>query len=594
MKNTLVIAQRELTERRFVIVSATAFALLALLVPFMPGVQAGERRGALVVASFILAVNFTAGLAAILGASILGRELSDGRLSFYFSKPLSSHAVWFGKLIAAALLIVVCFAIIAIPGLLAGGASRIVQIWTNPPREAPEAIVVFLAFCAALFLISHVIGTFVRSRSAWFAFDFIAAAICGTAIWLLLRPLLAGFALELIKTLGLILAIYAGVAIIGAGAWQVARGRTDRRRSHMELSRFLWIALGCGLLAMSVVVMWIVNVPLTGVRPEHVQQSSNGSWAVIAGKARNRGDYHAGFLYNVSDGRTVRIGAPWDVSFSADGKTASWVVPSTGASDVYIAKLDAKEPRPIATGLSLNNEQSVLSPDGSRLASVSSGGILTVYNLATNAALGSVRIKEGGWWHPAFVTSDRIRVYAGQRQMLKIYEFDVTTKTLDMTGEMPVGARFTPDYLRALLYWNRPALEVRDARTGTVLTSIPGHFVTATFLSDGRIATVEDSVVRVFTSTGAPIREIPLQQKADRFFVTEAGPGLVAVAVRNPAENLDSTAIVDVNRGVVTHVEPGLHPVNRTTSSTLLCVSREGLVVWNPATGEKRVVASKP
>ena len=123
MKNTMVIAQRELTERRFVIISATAFALLALLVPFMPGVQSGERRGALVVTSFILAVNFTAGLAAILGASILGRELSDGRLSFYFSKPMSSNAIWFGKLIAAALLILVCFAIIALPGLLAGMKS---------------------------------------------------------------------------------------------------------------------------------------------------------------------------------------------------------------------------------------------------------------------------------------------------------------------------------------------------------------------------------------------------------------------------------------------------------------------------------------
>ena len=166
MKNTMVIAQRELTERRFVIISATAFALLALLVPFMPGVQSGERRGALVVTSFILAVNFTAGLAAILGASILGRELSDGRLSFYFSKPMSSNAIWFGKLIAAALLILVCFAIIALPGLLAGGADRIVQTWTNPPREPAGAIAAFLACAAALFLVSHVIGTFVRSRSA--------------------------------------------------------------------------------------------------------------------------------------------------------------------------------------------------------------------------------------------------------------------------------------------------------------------------------------------------------------------------------------------------------------------------------------------
>ena len=106
MNVAMVIARRELTEKRFVFVAAAAFLVLTLIVPFMPGIQTGERASALAVASLGLAINFTVGLGAILGATIVGRELSDGRLSFYFSKPIPATSIWWGKLIAAATLVV--------------------------------------------------------------------------------------------------------------------------------------------------------------------------------------------------------------------------------------------------------------------------------------------------------------------------------------------------------------------------------------------------------------------------------------------------------------------------------------------------------
>ena len=52
MKSTLVIARRELTEKRFVVLTAIAFAMLALIVPFVPGVHSGERRTAIAMAFF--------------------------------------------------------------------------------------------------------------------------------------------------------------------------------------------------------------------------------------------------------------------------------------------------------------------------------------------------------------------------------------------------------------------------------------------------------------------------------------------------------------------------------------------------------------
>jgi hypothetical protein len=105
MNATVVIARRELAEKQFVLLAAIAFALLACLVPFVPGVHAGQKREAIVVVSTVLAVGFTLGLSTILGATIIGRDLSEGRLSFYFSRPIPAAAIWFGKLIAALVLI---------------------------------------------------------------------------------------------------------------------------------------------------------------------------------------------------------------------------------------------------------------------------------------------------------------------------------------------------------------------------------------------------------------------------------------------------------------------------------------------------------
>jgi ABC-type transport system involved in multi-copper enzyme maturation permease subunit len=236
MKSTLVIARRELVEKRFVFVAAIAFAILSIIIPLVPGVHAGQRSGALVVSSMLLSIGFAIGLAAILGGSIIGRELSDGRLSFYFAKPVPAPAIWFGKLIAATVLVVVCFGIIVAPAVTVG-VHNVLRAMETDSRDALTMIRVVLTAAAVFFLITHVIGTFVRSRSPWIAFDFIAAAICGWALWMMARPLLDGAAIELIKLLGKILSLYLGMVIVAAGAWQLSRGRTDRRRKpHRTLT----------------------------------------------------------------------------------------------------------------------------------------------------------------------------------------------------------------------------------------------------------------------------------------------------------------------------------------------------------------------
>src|SRR5204862_7200798 len=139
-----------------------------------------------------------------------------------------------------------------------------------------------------------------------------------------------GFALELLRRIGEVLGVFVALAILAAGAWQIARGRTDRRRSHKELSRFLWGTLGGGLLILAAYVAWVVSATPRDVPvPDFVDQSVS-SWTFIGGRVKNRMDYHAMFLYNIDSGRFLRIPKMqswWPAVFSNDGKVAVWVVP---------------------------------------------------------------------------------------------------------------------------------------------------------------------------------------------------------------------------------------------------------------------------
>lgn len=596
MKNALVIARRELTEKRFVLLTAVAIACLALIVPFVPGVHSGERRNAVAVASLIFSTGFTVGLAAILGASIIGRELSDGRLSFYFSKPITASSIWFGKLIAATLLIVVSFAIIIAPAFFAG-ITGVIRTWTSLGESLPT-IRIILAVALALFLLSHVIGTFVRSRSAWLVFDFIAASVCAAAIWMIVRALLSGYAIELTRQLWWILAIFAVLAIIAGGLWQVARGRTDRKRSHLELSRFLWMALGGALLVISAFTVWVTSVDFPDLIAQSIDQSRTGAWAFISGTGNHRRDYRATFLYNLRDGRAHRVPAAlsqWSsTEFSGDEKTAAFAsmvsLTSRAATELYAVKLDAPAPEIVATGIPYTGNF-VLSDDGSRLAIPKFGDLITVYDLASRTSVGSVRVPNARWLNPQFVTNDLLRIDDFGNSALRVFEFDVARKTLRQTGEAPVSRwRVNPDRTRAMSYWKQPDVTIYDAKTGRLLTSVPIKAVTAKFLMDGRIAAIDDrNVLHLFTPDGAPIRSIALP--AEPFSqIFDVGNGLVVVLVKKDQTDLT----IDVDRGAIVRTETGLQPAYNGRGPLLFCTNKaHDLIVWNPATGEKRVILKR-
>src|SRR5512145_2096094 len=99
MTHALIIARHELRERSFVFALAGVLALIPFAMSLMPFGRRFGRELMLAGTAGIISVCFTVGLALILGASLVGRELSEKRMSFYFARPVSAASIWFGKLI---------------------------------------------------------------------------------------------------------------------------------------------------------------------------------------------------------------------------------------------------------------------------------------------------------------------------------------------------------------------------------------------------------------------------------------------------------------------------------------------------------------
>ena len=121
MKNALVIAAREFEEKRFVAYAAVAIAFVPFIFAAIPRLSAKSPADTIAMGALVFGTTFAIAVGVITGASFIGRDLSDGRMSFYFSRPVSALSIWFGKLTAAILMIVGTFGVILLPARLAAG-----------------------------------------------------------------------------------------------------------------------------------------------------------------------------------------------------------------------------------------------------------------------------------------------------------------------------------------------------------------------------------------------------------------------------------------------------------------------------------------
>lgn len=566
MKGLAAVLGREVFERRLLAAVALGLGLVPLAAVWLPGLAAENHDDVRNGLAVVLALGLGAVLAILLGGSILSRDLGEGRLGFYFSRPLRGWAIWAGKLGAVLVLSLGSALLVALPaallnGRLPGAESMIGGMgpgvtWT---------LVGMLAF--SLILLSHAFSVMLRARTAWLALDLSGAAVFALLVWEAFHRL--GFygaylwrqpVIGILSSLGL-------VGLLAAGARQVTAGRTDSRRAHRALSLTLWGVLLAAALGAQGFTHWVLAGTPRDLRIDEAVPST-GSWIVVDGGDPRR-HLASTFLVDRKSGRFFRLLAPWrqSATFSEDGRWVIWPELAEGlqtGGPVQLSRLDLR--RPDATPFRSNvwyrqpPEVWALSPDGSQVAAIL-GNRIVIDEIATGN-----RLAESPLPHfeemPVFrfVGPGRIQIRGIERQTFlsaspsevwRVWAMDVTRGHPWSTGGfetlLPGPVVWSGGGSRALhLDRRKRTAELLDGWTGQPLAQVPwegGAPGSLGFLSGGRIAMVtpgeQGNEIRVFSPD--------LSRELRRCLV--GGRGRLAVAAEPAPDLLTLQAPSDFWRG---------------------------------------------
>lgn len=629
MSSTLAIFRRELVARRDLLLVAAAAAVIAFLMPLLPGLGAYDPADVRDVSSSALALALGWGLAIGLGTAIFGSDLSAGRLGFFFARPVKGLAVWVGRSAAALALVLATELLIVLPALLGGGSAGsnlgVADGW-------PLAIA-FLGVPVLLFLAAHAASVMVRARTAWLFLDLVGIVAAGVVGWMTLRPFPAmGAATALWVVSGALVAAFLLALATAGGAGTVA-GRCDLRRTHGILSITLWGVLALTLGAAAAYGGWLRSfVPGDVDRVDVLSVSPTGEWVEVFGWAPGRLDVGRRFIISTTDDRWLATpyADRWSLNsvvFSTDGSQVAWLGAGKGEEPraLWHLALEGLKLEPEPTKILVPPDTGLeLSPDGRRVAFVEDG-MLSVYELADERLVTAVRLPDNFLKATKFfLDGDTIRLYgrAPGREggAIRIAEVLVGSGEIVRTGEIAEA----PESLRAAFdsgveimaiggsvqgsHHSRRALH--DARSGELIRTVGGGF--PHLLSSGSLANLrKDDDGRewlvVESLDGADHEEYDLGAGIDAWLGGEALPGeLMVTRIIDPTVPSKGRRadLIDLETGnwrpVATEVERAwvgfelkwgalgstFWYVDRPAADRLLTDRTGALVRWDPDTGE--------
>ncbi len=640
MKHFAVVALREIVERRVLLVAASFAAALPLLVPLLPRVPADQAVGARSVTALILAFTFGIAGSLLVGASVVGRELAEGRLSFYFSRPVSGPALWAGKLLGGLAVAFLAEAIVILPtSAVCGGIPSFGDAVTDP--EFLRGLLVVPVF---LFLLAWIGSVALRSRSPWLIVDAVLLVSVPAALFVVGRRfLLYGGRVDLFNALRTALGVFL-LAALAATLAQVVFGRTDARRGHGAQSLALW---GVLLAATAACVIWAERTIDPGVgqlvRAWAQPAAPDGDWAFVQGSARKDGAANTSYLLNLKTGRSLLLRLAWTATVSADGSRAVYAhgFPSR-SKEIELEAIDLKTADSVVMGIPSWPDGVALTADGRRLAVVSDG-LCRVVELPSLRLLASARIPTSPWaYSPRFVSPDTVRLHPF-RPLLRAgdgsgpatravedpeaAELHVERRSVTILARYPVSSIAipareekgagrdplfvlvpSPDLSRVLLVGAGSAHAVRllDASSGQVLASVDGSGETGrptgTFLADGRAVLVEPLPTGhrlvLLSPDGTRRSEIPLPPGTTGVRLGfEPGKGLLSVGLTG-GRDFDSWEwfLTDLEKGTLRPLgADGLSPFlwsdglrSPTPGSPVTRLAFDAdrrLVLFDPATG---------
>jgi len=582
MRTALAIIERDLKERRFIFIAALILGFVPFIsLAIVPSLRANPRD---FVAIFTAGQLFFMPLAVALGlgSSMIGSDLTAGRLSFYFSKPISPRSLWYGKLAAALVTIYVAMVLAAAPGTIFTWNYRYGQ-WMDRRTVFLASVIV----APIVLLLVHVLSTMLRSRSAWIALDAIGVATTAAFVYWILRPVYDAEAMWLFIALLTFMSGALLVTLIVSGAWHLARGRIDRRANHNELSKLLWASIASILVIAAAYAAVVEHAPLRHTRVTSLYAAPAGAWVAATGSVPYGFDYRATQLVNLETGKIARMSNALQygaLAFSRDGRHVAWTQSfHEGVKEIVTRSLD-----PIGTmtrtGIETSeNLELVMSDNGARLAYIDRG-ILNVADAGTGRSLASVRVNVPSRWFSwtYFVNPDVVRFIVAKEMpeprnvarlnTLDIFELDVPSRHWTHTGSFGVMARYTwasatPDGTRIFINSMMPADQadaffIVDARTGArLLTLPPAPFNAFVPFNDSVVSFARSSdglQLRQQALNGQEVRTINLGEGSAAHVIAARGTRLLVWCERDRQKGAFEGLLVDMATGSIVRRMPGI------------------------------------
>ena len=645
MKRLAAVALREVAERRFVLVAAAAAAAIPFLVPLLPGMPTGDTAIVRSIVALVLACSFGLGGSLLVGASVVGRELAEKRLSFHFARPLPSVTVWGGKLVGGLALVLLAELVVLLPTSISNGG------FPGLPGISLDTRVLWAILFVAVpfFLLAWVGSVALRSRSPWLVADLVLLVTVPALLFVVLRRM-ARFGYGLgprgaFAVVGVLL-----VALLAATLSQVVAGRTDSRRGHGAQSLTLW---GILLFATAVSAALAERLIDPGIerlsRAWAVPASPDGDWVLVAGSAREHGGGQSTYLVNFASGRRILLPVGVGGVVSADGSRAARVALAAFAQPDFRGSIETFDlVSGGSTSLELGTwvEGLALSPDGRRLAWISER-TCSVVELPSLRSLASVRIPAGPWaYEPFFDSLDKVRLHPRRSWRTKVgrseaapealadpvaFEFDVPRRALALLATYPVtsiprarpfrGERdpgpllhLVPNADRsrvlAVAFGSARGVRLLDALSGRVIASFDGTDgggrPLGFLLADGGVVVSDPAPdgcsLVVFDREGARRNEIALPKGTRHVrFGSEVEKGAIAVGLgADTMSEKRAWYLADLGSGRLAPLpfEPlgwgvwvEMQAVAAPGSPATRLAREKGtgrLVLWDPATGKTK------
>jgi hypothetical protein len=629
MTQAIAIMKRELVARRDLFLLAAALMVLAILMPLVPGTSNYQAANVRSLTSQFLALLLGCGVAIGLGVSVFGRDLSGDRLGFFFARPVASRSVWFGRMAASVITVLVCEVVVLLPALVVE-AGQLVLIDSHGWWLL---ILAFIFIPVFLVFFSHALSIMGSARSAWLFLDLIGLAAVAVGIWLALRPLYLLGAVDAVLVVGTVVALAALVALFLAGWAGIAVGRTDPHRSHGALSVTLWLLLAAAVVGSLSGSSWLRDFTPAEMQTVDVWSvSPDGRWIEVWGSAPRRLDVHRRALVSTLDDRHVMLPPYWnhylmEAMYSADGNIAVGFNESSGRGGpnvLWWVDLRSRSPEIVESLLVVPpGTLTAVSADGSLVAFVE-GGILSVHELASESLAAAARLPSS-YEHSTmiFLGNERLRFYSRPGGVatttIRIAEYDVGEGRFDETGrieEVVGGAWMALDAEGEHLVLGVQGEEgasrkrfLHNAVNGTRIRELDSRTFPR-LLSNGRLVSMvgENGMTRLLVESmdGETRIEHPLAQADWEGLGGEALPGQVLVGRLEALEDRgDGRAyhLVDVESGETSPVAMGLRRVHsahqwvsgrassvfwyvNSPEANRIFTDRTGAVVrWEPDTG---------